>query len=395
MTNKNDLAISVRDLHKSFRLPHETHSGLKQLIVNFWKRKKGYEIQQVLNGVDFDIKKGEFFGIVGRNGSGKSTLLKCMAGIYSPDKGAVSVNGTLTPFIELGVGFNPDLTGRENVYMNGALFGFSNEEMDVMYDEIVEFAELERFMDQKLKNYSSGMQVRLAFSIAIRAKGDILLLDEVLAVGDEAFQRKCYEYFYQLKKEHKTVILVTHSMSTVESFCTRALFLEEGAVKNIGNTHEVASAYSESNNKSIAKNVEQPYSKAKKAKSGIVTKTYNFQTNQLSKVFQSGDDLIIRLTWEHDLVRNAGVAIIKSDGYPVYATNTFIEGKEFTEDKKSVDYKVKLNIIEGEYIIKVGLSGDGNINKIAFDDDAARILINKNKNDIRWGGITKLESEWI
>ena len=191
----NEAAIIVKDLYKSFRLPHEQSSGLKQTIVNFAKRKKGYETQEVLKDVSFEIKKGEFFGIVGRNGSGKSTLLKLLAAIYVPDKGLVQVNGSLTPFIELGVGFNPELTGRENVFLNGALLGFSQSEMDAMYNDIVEFAELEKFMDQKLKNYSSGMQVRLAFSIAIRAKGDILLLDEVLAVGDTIFQKKCYEYF--------------------------------------------------------------------------------------------------------------------------------------------------------------------------------------------------------
>lgn len=185
----NEPAVIIKDLYKSFKLPHEQHSGIKQAVVNIAKGKKGYETQRVLEDVSFEIKKGEFFGIVGRNGSGKSTLLKLLAGIYSPDKGLVQVNGSLTPFIELGVGFNPELTGRENVYLNGALLGFGRKEMDEMYEEIVSFAEIEKFMDQKLKNYSSGMQVRLAFSIAIQAKSDILVLDEVLAVGDEAFQK--------------------------------------------------------------------------------------------------------------------------------------------------------------------------------------------------------------
>ena len=238
-------AIIVNGVHKSFKLPHEQHSGIKQAIVNFSKRKKGFENQHVLKGVSFEIKKGEFFGIVGRNGSGKSTLLKLLAGIYTPDKGHIQVNGSLTPFIELGVGFNPELTGRENVYMNGALLGFSNNQMDDMYDDIVNFAELERFMDQKLKNYSSGMQVRLAFSIAIRAKTDVLILDEVLAVGDEAFQRKCTEYFYKLKKEKKTVVLVTHSMDSVRSFCDRGLLLDKGEIIETGNPDVVAGRYSE------------------------------------------------------------------------------------------------------------------------------------------------------
>lgn len=238
----DQMAIRVKDLHKSFNLPTEKASGLKQAIFNRLKGVKGFKEQKVLNGLNFEIKKGEFVGIVGRNGSGKSTLLKVLSGIYIPQKGAVEVNGNLVPFIELGVGFNPDLTGRENVYMNGALLGFSNDEMDEMYDEIVRFAELGEFMDQKLKNYSSGMQVRLAFSIAIRAKGDILILDEVLAVGDAEFQKKCNDYFRSLHG-NQTVVLVTHSMENVEEFCDRAILIEKGKIKMDGDPSEVAEAY--------------------------------------------------------------------------------------------------------------------------------------------------------
>lgn len=250
MTNKvktKDPAIVVKNVHKTFRLPHEQHSGVKQLLLGFFKkgRKKGYETQHVLKGLDFEIEKGDFFGIVGRNGSGKSTLLKSLAGIYTLDRGDIRVDGTLVPFIELGVGFNPELTGRENVFLNGALLGFDHKEMEAMYDDIVKFSELDRFMDQKLKNYSSGMQVRLAFSIAIRAEGDILLLDEVLAVGDEAFQKKCYQYFAELKKKKKTVILVTHDMDAVQRFCNKALMIEKGKIVASGRSAEVAQKYRE------------------------------------------------------------------------------------------------------------------------------------------------------
>ena len=237
-----DVAIRVKNLHKSFKLPTERAWGLKQAIFNHLRGIKGYKKQQVLRGIDFEVRKGEFLGIIGRNGSGKSTLLKVLSGIYVPDKGDVEVYGTLVPFIELGVGFNPELTGRENVYLNGALLGFSNEQVDEMYDEIVEFAELKDFMDQKLKNYSSGMQVRLAFSIAIRARGDILVLDEVLAVGDAAFQKKCNDYFASLHG-NQTVILVTHSMENVTKFCDRAIMIEEGKIACEGKPEKVAKAY--------------------------------------------------------------------------------------------------------------------------------------------------------
>lgn len=183
------VALKVEHVSKNFKLPVERAGSLKNMLFNWLRGIRGYRTQEVLKDITFDIKQGEFFGIVGKNGSGKSTLLKLISQIYTPNTGTIEVDGKLVPFIELGVGFNPELTGRENVYLNGAMLGFSNDEIDAMYDDIVEFAELGDFMEQKLKNYSSGMQVRLAFSVAIKSQGDILVLDEVLAVGDEAFRR--------------------------------------------------------------------------------------------------------------------------------------------------------------------------------------------------------------
>ena len=240
-----EVAIKVENLSKSFKLPHEKANSIKNALINFTKNKKGYEIQEVLDDVSFEVKKGDFFGIVGRNGSGKSTLLKLIAGTYTPTKGRIIINGKLTPFIELGVGFNPELTGRENVFLNGSLLGFNRKEMNAMYDDIVSFAEIERFMDQKLKNYSSGMQVRLAFSIAIRADTSILLLDEVLAVGDEAFQKKCSDFFGEIRRDKKrTTILVTHDMDSVRRYCNKALMLEAGKIIKIGKPSVVADEYS-------------------------------------------------------------------------------------------------------------------------------------------------------
>ena len=247
-------ALEVKHVSKSFRLPTEQANGIKQAFVNWTKGIKGYKEQYVLKDISFKVEKGDFFGIVGRNGSGKSTLLKIISQIYTPEKGTVKVNGTLIPFIELGVGFNPELTGRENIYLNGALLGFSKDEVSAMYDEIVEFAELEEFMDQKLKNYSSGMQVRLAFSIAIKAQGDILVLDEVLAVGDEAFQRKCDDFFSKIKKDKtKTVILVTHSMSSVRRYCNKAIMINQGEVASLGSIDEVVEAYTQLNLEKLGK----------------------------------------------------------------------------------------------------------------------------------------------
>ena len=241
-TQERKVAITVSHLSKTFKLPTERSFGLKQVIFNRLRGIKGYTEQQVLNDVSFKVYDGEFLGIVGRNGSGKSTLLKLLSQIYTPTKGKIEIDGSLVPFIELGVGFNPELTGRENVYLNGAMLGFSNQEMDAMYDDIVNFAELPEFMDQKLKNYSSGMQVRLAFSIAIRARGDILILDEVLAVGDAAFQKKCNDYFGSLHGK-QTVILVTHSMENVMAYCDRAILIEKGKIIEEGEPAKVTEAY--------------------------------------------------------------------------------------------------------------------------------------------------------
>lgn len=240
----NNIAVKVDHVSKFFRLPTEATQSLRTSLVNRFKGIKGYKEQHVLKDISFEVEKGDFYGIVGRNGSGKSTLLKIISEIYIPEKGKVTIDGKLVSFIELGVGFNPELTGRENVYMNGAMLGFSTEEVDAMYDDIVEFAELGEFMNQKLKNYSSGMQVRLAFSVAIKAQGDILILDEVLAVGDEAFQRKCNDYFKDRKESGKTTILVTHDMGAVKKYCNKAVLIENGLVKAIGNPDDVANQYS-------------------------------------------------------------------------------------------------------------------------------------------------------
>jgi len=238
--------VKVEHVFKDFRLPQQKITTMKRAALEFLRtRSQHIEMQHALQDITFEVKAGEFFGIVGRNGSGKSTLLKILAGIYQPNHGRVAVQGRLVPFIELGVGFNGELTGRENVYLNAALLGFSVSEVDKMYDGIVEFAELEAFMDQKLKNYSSGMQVRLAFSLATRAQADVLLVDEVLAVGDADFQRKCYEYFKSLKKAGTTVIFVTHDMNAVREYCDRAILIDDSRIAAEGTAEDIATAYTQ------------------------------------------------------------------------------------------------------------------------------------------------------
>jgi ABC-type polysaccharide/polyol phosphate transport system ATPase subunit len=239
-------AVVVDGVSKTFRIPHQQYHTLKERMLHPG-RSRTFEEFHALSDVSVTIKQGEFFSIVGRNGSGKSTLLKCLAGIYRPDRGGVQVNGRLSPFIELGVGFNPDLAARDNVVINAVMMGLSRAEARRRFDEIVAFAELEEFVDLKLKNYSSGMAVRLGFAVATQIDADVLLVDEVLAVGDASFQQKCFDVFRRMKEAGKTILLVTHDMGLAEHFSDRAMLLERGDVMAIGDPHEIGRMYNQIN----------------------------------------------------------------------------------------------------------------------------------------------------
>ena len=382
--------VEISKLTKSFKIPLEASSGVKQQLINILKGRKGYRVFTPLKDISFTINEGDFFGIVGRNGSGKSTLLKTIAGIYTPNSGNVKVHGSLVPFIELGVGFNPELTGRENIFLNGALLGFSHEEMESMYSAIVEFAELEDFMEERLKNYSSGMQVRLAFSIAIRAHADILLLDEVLAVGDEAFQKKCYSYFDKLKREKRTVILVTHDMAAVERFCTKAVFIEDGHVKMIGKPYRIAAAYSRSNSQNYDRTTglnsdnegAVPFKIVLRGNDGKEKTMYDFE-----------ETMTVDLSWQQKGVKHVGVAIFRENGEYVYGPNTYQEKTSAIKDQ-TARYTVKLNLNEGRYFIKAGLMGANDTKVIAFIEEGPFFSVQRDYGHGRWGGVTKLDHTW-
>lgn len=382
--------VEISKLTKSFKIPLEASSGVKQQLINILKGRKGYRVFTPLKDISFTINEGDFFGIVGRNGSGKSTLLKTIAGIYTPNSGNVKVHGSLVPFIELGVGFNPELTGRENIFLNGALLGFSHEEMESMYSAIVEFAELEDFMEERLKNYSSGMQVRLAFSIAIRADADILLLDEVLAVGDEAFQKKCYSYFDKLKREKRTVILVTHDMAAVERFCTKAVFIEDGHVKMVGKPYRIAAAYSRSNSQNYDRTTglnsdnegTVPFKIVLRGTDGKEKTMYDFE-----------ETMMVDLSWQQKGVKHVGVAIFRENGEYVYGPNTYQEKTSAIKDQTAC-YTVRLNLNEGRYFIKAGLMGANDTKVIAFIEEGPFFSVQRDYGHGRWGGVTKLDHTW-
>ncbi|CYV13878.1 ABC transporter ATP-binding protein [Streptococcus suis] len=366
MTEKK-LAVKVEHVSKFFKLPTESTQSLRTALVNRFKGIKGYKEQHVLKDINFEVEEGDFFGIVGRNGSGKSTLLKIISQIYVPEKGRVTVNGKLVSFIELGVGFNPELTGKENVYLNGAMLGFTTQEIDAMYDDIVDFAELHEFMNQKLKNYSSGMQVRLAFSVAIKAQGDILILDEVLAVGDEAFQRKCNDYFLERKKSGKTTILVTHDMGAVKKYCNKAVLIENGLVKAYGEPFEVANQYSVDNVQAVQI--------AHTHNMGVDTKTDdwrvvdNFSAKLLSNDTVGPDDEI-EIEFSYDILRDNIKTYIAfsfvdiSTGMGLYNDNSWDSSKIGIGNVKLI-YKFKLPYFNNVQLRLQAYLRDENQNDIA------------------------------
>ena len=365
-----NIALHVSDVAKSFKLPTERAGSLKNAIFNWLRGIRGYRIQHVLKDISFDVHEGEFFGIVGKNGSGKSTLLKLISQIYTPDHGEITTNGKLVPFIELGVGFNPELTGRENVYLNGAMLGFSTEEIDSMYDDIVSFAEIGDFMEQKLKNYSSGMQVRLAFSIAIKSQGDILVLDEVLAVGDEAFQKKCQDYFFDAKRQKKTIILVTHSMADVRRYCDRAMLIQDGHIALIGDPDAVADAYSDSflPPKEVLQAQEQERQKSNLVEIKSVTTEID---GEIQKFLAEGENFDIKVLLETD--REIPTTQLYIDVYD--GRNVPVLSMPFSTDAHR-------NLATGSHAVTFAINnvlafGDYRIN-IALQNDSDRTVLAEN-----------------
>ncbi len=380
--NTKDIAIKVSGVSKNFVLPHEKQSSVKQSLINF-KGGKTKEVQHALKNINFEVQKGEFFGIVGRNGSGKSTLLKIMAEIYRPTAGNIEVDGSLVPFIELGVGFNPELSGRDNVFLNGALLGFSREQMSEMYDDIVKFAELDRFMDQKLKNYSSGMQVRLAFSIAVKAESDILLIDEVLAVGDADFQRKCFEYFRSLKKAKKTVVLVTHDMSAVREYCDRALMISDSRVKAVGSAEEIASRYNR-----LFEKKNQPEDKVVEisdTRHGNKMLTFSKPSHQRT-LHQDDKDIIIKIkVAANKLVEdpNFGISIKDSSDNYICGTNTRLKNVHFGDLKKGdeiyFEWKLPNIFHDGKHYINVAAVDLSESVQYDWWDEASSFIVYKDE----------------
>ena len=386
---ENKIAVSVQHVSKYFQLPTEATNSLRLSLINRLRGIKGYTEQHVLTDINFEVEKGDFFGNLGRNGPGKSTLLKIISEIYQPEQGEVRIDGKLVSFIELGVGFNPELTGRENVYLNGALLGFTQAQIDAMYDEIVEFAELRDFMNQKLKNYSSGMQVRLAFSVAIKADSDILILDEVLAVGDEAFQRKCNDYFMERKQSGKTTILVTHDMGAVKKFCNKAILIEHGLVKAYGNPENVANQYSYDNTAPLqAEEASEPA----QAEEQVVE---NFQLDLLSPTqISPGDGIHFRIQYDLKEEMETYIALSLTDidrNIWIYNDNS-MDAHQVSSGHQEIHYRCSLPTVNNLKMKLEVTVRDAEGKMLAFSDATQTPIIMVQRTDIAADDRSALDS---
>lgn len=392
--NGRATAVGVAGVSKTFRIPRHHVMALKERAMHPFRRVPVTDLH-ALKDVSFEIEQGEFFGIAGRNGSGKSTLLKCMAGVYRVDSGSISVAGRLVPFIELGVGFNQEMTALDNVVINGVMMGMTPREAQRRFDAVIEFAELEDFLDLKLKNYSSGMQVRLAFALMVQADADVLLIDEVLAVGDAAFQQKCFDAFHDLRDRGKTVVLVTHDMQMIERFCQRALLLQHGAVADIGEPASVARRYLELN---FEGSEEAPVTAARSGdvSHGVAIGDVWIESEDGRRVDSvgQGDPLVIRAeieVFEHIDDPEVGVTVHNDEGAVVFGTSTRHLGREEQPfepgDRLSVRIALRNDFQPARYYVDCGVH-EGAQRVVAFRWRAGDFLVFGNRPQ---GGLVALD----
>jgi len=371
MKKKNDIVIKIKNISKKFNIPTEKTNTFRSYFLNPFHRSKTKTFR-ALKSISLNIKKGEFIGIIGDNGSGKSTLLKIIAGIYTPDKGEIIVNGKIVPFLELGVGFNPELSGRENIFLNGTILGMKRKFLEKKFNDIIEFAGLEKFMDLPLKNYSSGMQVRLAFSIAIQTKADIYLLDEILSVGDASFQEKCLDKVNELKSKGATIIFVSHSLETIKSFCSKVIWLDDGKIKSVGSADKVVSDYIQS----INKETEKKKSKIKpEIKNQIIKKVEFLKNDKPTYYFKTGDKFTARIYYYSDKkIKNPvfGVALYRDDGIHISGPNTKASGKKLKmiKGKGYINFIIdELQLKNGHYLFSIAI----------FDSECKKVYDSKDK----------------
>ena len=435
----NENSIEVRNVSKSFKVYFDKGNELKEKML-FWKRNR-YENRVVLNNISFTVKKGEAVGLIGRNGCGKSTTLKLLTKIIYPDSGSIEMCGRVSSLLELGAGFHPDMSGRENIYTNAAIFGLTKKEIDERLEDIIEFSELQQFIDNPVRTYSSGMYMRLAFAVAINVEADILLIDEILAVGDISFQKKCFEKLKEIKRAGTSIVIVSHSLDQIEKICDRCIWIENGIIKEAGHSKKISEDYLiDMESKRLERFQEEYYSEIEtidknEERESVVqvenTKLENIGLNeeikQLSKnllkikrkeildrkvyfsemyitdiegkeklSFETGDDIIVYIKYIVDCEHAEGsicFLVYRDDGVYCFGTNTYFENKQILNLKEYSILKITLKHIEllsGKYFFCIGLNNE---EAVTYDylENAACIHIFSNKGDL---GVARITSEW-
>ena len=413
-------AIEVKDLTKKFKVYFDKGSQLKEKIL--FRSRNRFEERWVLNGVSFSVKKGEAIGLIGHNGCGKSTTLKLLSRIIYPDGGSIEMKGRVSSLIELGAGFHPDMSGRENIYTNAAIFGLTKKEIDQRYDDIVAFSELEKFIDNPVRTYSSGMYMRLAFSVAINVNADILLIDEILAVGDSNFQAKCFNKLREIKAEGTTIVIVSHSLGQIEQICDRSIWLQDGLIAAEGAPRDIHPQYldfmgeqrQEIAEKEAARQKakegqtpeEQEAAKEQKKKkeenrwgNGKARITDMKLTNDAGEeqhVFATNENICITMQYEvKEPVKDAvfGIGIFRTDGVQCYGTNTRLDKLDdfdLNESGKVVLSMQKVNLLPGEYILDIAIESEIGI-PVDYYKDAARFEVYSDIEDV---GVVRISHTW-
>lgn len=404
---KDGNAIEVKNIKKSFKVYLDRSSNMKDFVIHSKRRR--YEYRDVLKGISFDVKKGEAIGLIGHNGCGKSTTLKMLAKIMYPDSGSIEIQGRVSSLIELGAGFHPDMSGRENIYINASIFGLSKKEIDKRIDGIIAFSELEDFIDSPVRTYSSGMYMRLAFSVAINVDADVLLVDEILAVGDANFQAKCFRKLREIKAKGTTIVIVSHTLTQLEEICERTIWIDEGLIKEEGSPREIHRHYAKfMSDFSLARSADEADGEEQADDSAI--KQTKKEDNKEMEIFNvqlfdsEGKERYNYVTGERALLKfdymahvpdrvSMELVILRNDGLECYETNTFREGFPLmdVDGKGHVEIEIdKLNLITGEYWIELSIR---NWDAVPYDykEKAATITITSVERE---RGIAKLDHTW-
>lgn len=390
-------AISIEGLSKKFRLYHEKNQYLKTAILRGGRAR--YDDLWAVKDVSFEIPTGSTFGLIGSNGSGKSTLLKCLAGILTPDEGRVTTNGRMSALLELGAGFHPDLSGTENIFLNGAILGMTTKEIKSKFDDIVDFADISAFIDSPVKNYSSGMVVRLGFAIAANVDPEILIIDEVLAVGDEQFQQKCAEKIEQFRRDGRTIVLVSHGLAQVNQLCNKVAWMDKGHLRMLGDAYDVVQEYSGVSHEAVADTESGIGERWGSGEARITSVELLDEVGNPQKTLRTGQQCSIRINYESDieLVNPVfGVRIAQTQGVLIWGSTTRFEGVAIPQIHGTGSVTIDISevpLLNGSYFLSVAIVDYAQVH--AYDYWQDRIRLEINQGSIRTLGVVNVDHRWV